>query len=132
MRGMPGMKPMPPPTSTRKMKDGSRERRASAAASAVTATRPKPMGRAGCITGEFPRGHWGRGANASLLLRDLLAQRHNVLGGQLGTLGAEAGGDVIGHCRDLVVGIGVAEGGHEDVALGGVAVHAIDHGLRRI
>src|ERR1700739_4306383 len=66
------------------------------------------------------------------LLGRLLSQIGYIAACQLRAFGAKTSGDVIGHGRDVVVGIALAEGRHEDLALGCLAIDAMDDRLRHI
>ncbi len=61
---------------------------------------------------------------ASLASARRLAQRRHLLCGDVRRLGPEAGGDVVRYRGDLIVGIGVAEGGHVGEAVGRAPVGA--------
>jgi hypothetical protein len=70
---------------------------------------PSLAGPSICSLGESNRGR---------LLRDLLAQLSDIACGEARALGTEAGGDIIGDRRDLVVGIGMTEGGIDSAPSG--------------
>jgi hypothetical protein len=65
-------------------------------------------------------------------LRHLLAQLGDITRGEARALGAETRGDIVGHRRDLVVGIGVAEGRHRERAVRRQSRGPPQHDLRDI
>src|SRR5882724_12906480 len=62
-------------------------------------------------------------------LRGLFPERRHVLCGDLSRFAAEACGDVIGHGRNLDIGIGVAERWHRDRTLRRLSLGSGNHDL---
>src|SRR6266850_4158190 len=62
----------------------------------------------------------------------LLPQLGHVLGGKLRSFAAEARGDVVGHGRNLGIGVGVAERRHRDGILWRMSLGPGNHDLRDV